>query len=116
MDDTLRFLRFRFVLLNAAILSPAVLPAQSLEGVAVPCKGQIISRIEVSSKPPFEIKGSKMQRRLTKELTSIHATTNPDVIGRFLALKPGMPCTELRRLESERKPAMAALVRSLGPL
>jgi hypothetical protein len=102
VDDTLRFLRFQFVLLNAAILSPAVLPAQSLEGVVVPCKGQIISRIEVSSKPPFEIKGSKMQRRLTRQLTSIHATTNPDVIERFLALKPGMPCIELRRLESER--------------
>lgn len=68
----------------------------------MPCKGQIISRIEVSSKPPFEIKGSKMQKRLIHELTAIHATTNPDVIARFLALKPGMPCKELRRVESER--------------
>lgn len=68
----------------------------------MPCKGQIISRIEVSSKPPFELKGSKMQRRLVHQLTEIHATTNPDVVRRFLALKPGMACNELRRLESER--------------
>lgn len=68
----------------------------------MPCKGQIISRIEVSSKPPFELKGSKMQRRLIHQLTEIHATTNPDVIARFMALKPGMACNELRRLESER--------------
>jgi hypothetical protein len=102
VDDTLRSVRFRFLLLNATILSPAVLHAQSLEGVAVPCKGQIINRIEVSTRPPFELKGSKMQRRLLHELTELHATTNPRVITRYLALQPGMPCTELRRLESER--------------
>ncbi len=43
-----------------------------------------------------------MQRRLFRELTSIHSTTNPEVITRFLALRPGMACNELRRLESER--------------
>lgn len=68
----------------------------------MPCKGQIISRIEVSAKPPFETKGSKLQRRLTHQLTAIHATTNPQVVLRFLALQPGMACSELRRLESER--------------
>ncbi len=89
-------------MLNLAIVSPAVLVAQSLEGVSVPCKGQIISRIDIDTRPPFEIKGSKLQKRLTRQLTQIHATTNPEVIRRFLALKPGMGCDELRRLESER--------------
>jgi len=84
------------------MLSPAVLVAQSLGGVAVPCKGQIISRIEISSMPPFDAKGSGMQRRLARDLTAIHATTNAGVVGRFLALKAGMVCDELRRLESER--------------
>jgi len=56
----------------------------------------------VSTKPPFDIKGSKLQRRLAHQLTALHATTNPDVIDRFLALRPGMACNELRRLESER--------------
>ncbi|MEO5905072.1 MAG: hypothetical protein ABIQ55_13740 [Gemmatimonadaceae bacterium] len=102
MIDTLRSLRIRFFLFNAAMLSPAALVAQSLGGVAVPCKGQIISRIEVSTRPPFEIRGSRFQRRLTRQLTELHATTNPEVIDRFLALRPGMACSELRRVESER--------------
>ncbi len=92
----------RLLLFNMATVSPAVLVAQSLEGVAVPCKGQIISRIDVTTKPPFEVRGSKVLRRLTHELTQIHATTNPAVIRRFLALRPGMACDELRRLDSER--------------
>ncbi len=41
-------------------------------------------------------------RRVTRELTELHATTNPEVIRRFLALKAGMKCDELRRVESER--------------
>ena len=68
----------------------------------MPCKGQIISRIEINSKPPFDSKGSKFQRRLKNKLTLVHSTTNPDVVARFLALRPGMACSELRRLESER--------------
>ena len=68
----------------------------------MPCKGQTISRIEISARPPFELKGSGFQRRLARQLTDVHATTNPDVIARFLVLKPGMACNELRRLESER--------------
>jgi hypothetical protein len=62
----------------------------------------MISRIEVSARPPFEVKGSGYQRRMARQLTEMHATTNPDVITRFLALKPGMPCSDLRRVESER--------------
>lgn len=89
-------------MVNVVVLSPAMLRAQSLEGIAVPCKGQIISRVDVSTRPPFEIKGSKVQRRITRQLTALHATTNPDVIRRFLALREGMECDELRRLESER--------------
>jgi hypothetical protein len=68
----------------------------------VPCKGQIISRIEVSARPPFEVKGSGFQRRIARQLTEVHSTTNPEVISRFLALRAGMACDELRRQESER--------------
>jgi hypothetical protein len=76
--------------------------AQSLETLPVACKGQIVSRIEVHTRPPFEIRGSKMQQRLARQITALHATTNPEIIRRFLALSPGRPCTELRRSESER--------------
>ena len=85
-----------------ALARPAILTAQSVEPLPVACKGQIISRIEVHTRPPFDLSGSKVQQRLARRLTDLHATTNPDIIGRFLALAPGEPCTELRRSESER--------------
>ena len=93
---------FNFLLATSALAAPGIAVAQSLGAEPVPCKGQTISRIEVSARPPFEVKGSGYQHRLARQLTSLHATTNPDVITRFLALKPGMPCSELRRQESER--------------
>ena len=73
-----------------------------MEALPVACKGQIITRIEVHTRPPFEITGSKVQQRLARRITQLHATTNPEIIRRFLALQPGEPCTELRRSESER--------------
>jgi hypothetical protein len=102
VDDTLRSLRFNFVLATSALAVPGVAAAQSVGSLSVPCKGQPISRIEVSARPPFEVKGTGFQHRLARQLTDVHATTNPDVITRFLALKPGMACDELRRKESER--------------
>lgn len=102
VDDKVRSLSFGWAIIVAAAAPCAALHAQSLEATAVPCKGQIISRIEVSARPPFEVQGSGLQQRLSRQLTVLHSTTNPDVIGRFLALRPGMACTELRRLESER--------------
>lgn len=68
----------------------------------MPCKGQIISRIDISARPPFEVKGSGFQRQIARKLGELHATTNPNVVSRFLALRTGMACNELRRLESER--------------
>ena len=100
--DKLSSLGFRWAVVGALATPCATLRAQSLEGTAVPCKGQVISRIEVSARPPFEVKGSSLQRRLARQLTAMHATTNPEVILRFLALRPGMACSEVRRLESER--------------
>jgi hypothetical protein len=102
VDDKLKSLGFGWAIVASVVAPCAALHAQSLEGVSVPCKGQIISRIEVSARPPFEVKGSSLQRRLARQLTALHSTTNPDVISRFLALRPGMACSELRRLESER--------------
>ena len=102
MDDKLKSLGFGWAI-AAAVAAPCVaVRAQSLEGAPVPCKGQIISRVEVSARPPFEVRGSSLQRRLARQLVAVHSTTNPEVILRFLALKTGMACSELRRLESER--------------
>ncbi len=98
----MRSLGFGFLIFPAALSSAAALQAQSLEGTPVPCKGQMISRIEITSRPPFDVKGAGVQQRLARQLTDLHATTNPEVILRFLALQTGMACNELRRVESER--------------
>ena len=100
--DKVKILQYGCATLCATFAPSAALVAQSLEATPVPCKGQIISRIDVSARPPFEVRGSSLQRRIARQLTEVHSTTNPNVITRFLALQPGMPCTELRRLESER--------------
>jgi len=98
----LKALGIGFLSLSATVALPAVLPAQSLEGGPVPCKGQRVSRIEVYARPPFEVRGSRMQQRLARQLAQVHRTTNTDVIRRFLPLREGDPCTELRRSEGER--------------
>jgi hypothetical protein len=102
VDVTLKSLRVGLALLPLALSRPGILTAQSVDSLPVACKGQIITRIEVHTRPPFELSGSKVQQRLARRITQLHATTNPDIIRRFLALEPGEPCTELRRSESER--------------
>ena len=102
VDDKLRSLGLGLAVIATVVAPRATIHAQSLEATPTPCKGQIISRIDVSARPPFEVKGSSMQRRLARQLTALHSTTNPEVILRFLALRTGMACSELRRLESER--------------
>ena len=99
--DTMRSL-IGMVAVGVALARPLVLTAQSLEALPAACKGQIVSRIEVHTRPPFEIGGSKLQQRVARQVTALHATTNPEIIRRFLRLKPGEPCTELERSESER--------------
>ena len=101
VEDTVKSC-IRLVAAAVAVWHPLILTGQSSEPQPVACKGQIVSRIEVHTRPPFEIGGSKMQQRLARQVTALHATTNPEIIQRFLALKPGEPCTELRRSESER--------------
>lgn len=101
MGDTLRA-PIVLVALSLALARPYPVYGQSVELVPVACKGQKISRIEIHTRPPFEITGSQVQQRLAREVTALHATTSPEIIRRFLALEPGEPCTELRRSESER--------------
>jgi hypothetical protein len=60
-----------------------------------------VSRIDVHTRPPFEIGGSKMAQRLARQVTALHATTSPEIIRRF-SPHPGESCTELKRSESER--------------
>lgn len=76
--------------------------AQSLAGAPVPCKGEVVTRIEIDPNPPFRVTGERVWHRLGRLAAQQHVTTKASVIRRFLALQVGDRCTELRRTESER--------------
>ena len=71
-------------------------------GVAVKCDGQIISDIQVQTRPPYYPRHGKWWESPIGILSSIHTNTKPDVVRRFLIVAPGQPCEERRRSESER--------------
>ncbi len=75
---------------------------QSLAGVPVPCKGEVVTRIEIDPSPPFRVTGDTVWQRAGRLAAKQHVTTKASVIRRFLALQVGDSCTELRRTESER--------------
>jgi len=75
---------------------------QSLSGLPVTCKGEIISRIDIDASPPFRITGSSIWKRVGRFAAKEHYTTRETVIRRYLALQLGDKCTEVRRAESER--------------
>lgn len=66
------------------------------------CAGQVISRIEVQTYPPFDSGGSSFAARVAHLATSLHSTTRASVVRRYLALQVGDKCNEFRRRESER--------------
>lgn len=68
---------------------------------AAPCLGQRIDEVVIYSSAPT----AALFRRvpvMANLVAAVHTTTHPDVIRRFLLLKVGDSCTELRRADSER--------------
>ncbi|MGI9076182.1 MAG: hypothetical protein ACR2G6_02490 [Gemmatimonadaceae bacterium] len=72
------------------------------EGEKAVCNGQIISDIEINTRPPYEPKHKKWWTIPIRLANSLHATTDESVIRRYLILERGMQCSEFRRAESER--------------
>lgn len=68
---------------------------------AVACNGQRVSDIVVHSFAPT-IAALRSVPVLADIVRSVHATTRPDLIRRYLLMSRGDQCTELRRSESER--------------
>lgn len=85
-----------------AAASATVAQAQSLSGPPVTCKGERISRIDVDRNPPFRINGNNVWQRAGRFAAREHVTTQDWIVRRYLALREGDACTELRRGESER--------------
>ena len=89
-----------------AIASLALLASASTAlaqaGNAVKCAGQIISDIQVQTRPPYYPRHGKWWESPIGILSSLHANTKPDVVRRFLIVEPGQACDDRRRSESER--------------
>jgi hypothetical protein len=68
---------------------------------SVPCAGQRIDAVIVRSSAPTAAALRRIAL-LAAAVSAIHVTTNTEVIRRFVLLRPGDSCDELRRAESER--------------
>ena len=68
----------------------------------VPCNGQTISEIRIVTQPPEYGSIFARWRFLRNSVARLHVTTREEVIRRFLLLKDGDACRELRRSETER--------------
>lgn len=68
--------------------------------VRVPCRGQRIEAITITSRAPT-VSGVRRVPVLSEVAAAVHTTTQPDVISRFLLLHAGDRCSERRRVESE---------------
>ena len=67
----------------------------------VPCVGQLIEQIVIYAEAP-SVAALRRVPIVAKLAQTMHVTTQPDVIDRFLLFRPGERCSELRRAESER--------------
>ena len=76
------------------VLSPSGRPA-------VACNGQRVDQIIIYAEAPSVDKLRRVPV-IARMARTLHVTTNPDVIRRFVLLDEGEPCSELRRAESER--------------
>src|SRR3954471_7109826 len=68
---------------------------------AVACNGQRVNDIVIHSFAPT-IAALRSVPVLADVVRSVHTTTRPDLVRRYLLLSRGDRCTELRRAESER--------------
>ena len=90
----------RFVVCGATLLLAAGrLAAQ--DTATVICTGQRIGDIVIHSSAPTVALLRKIPL-LADVATAVHTTTQPNIIRRFLLLREGDTCDELRRAESER--------------
>jgi hypothetical protein len=91
---------------QTGVTSTQAMPARGAtryyQQAAKACEGHIVSAIDVRPQPPYFAGLTGQWRWVARRLNSLHATTRPSVIRRFLALHVGQPCTAIRLEESER--------------
>lgn len=80
------------VLLLAAALRPA----------AAQCDGRVVSAIDITSRPPLFLQVPRLLRPLARGAGLEQTTTVADVIGDFLLVHVGQPCSAVAVAESQR--------------
>lgn len=66
------------------------------------CAGQPISDIVIITQPPFNERLPQDLEWVRRTVRRMHVNTQDEVVRRFLLLKPGDPCNQIKRAESER--------------
>ncbi|HJQ22157.1 MAG TPA: hypothetical protein VJ867_17600 [Gemmatimonadaceae bacterium] len=90
----------RAVCVGVFALAARLLHAQAPAGL-VPCRGQRIDSIAITTEAPT-VTGLRRVPVVGDVVREAHVVTRPDVVRRFLLLRVGDRCRELRRAESER--------------
>ncbi|HUF30233.1 MAG TPA: hypothetical protein VMM77_06170 [Gemmatimonadaceae bacterium] len=92
----------RALVLGVLVLAGAEARAQDTLEVPVLCNGQTITDVQVRTRPPFAPRDVPWYRAPLRVLQAMHTTTRPSVVKRYILMRAGDPCVELRRRETER--------------
>jgi len=84
--------------LSSQVPAPTIAPSGRQ---VVPCIGQTIEQVTVYTEAP-SVASLRRVPVVARIARTMHETTQPDVVERFLLFKAGDRCQELRRSESER--------------
>ena len=84
---------------TVGLLAPRALAAQEPRNW---CEGRRITRIIVSTLPPYPDAFLRRWEPLIDAIHFLHATTRPQVVRRYLVFQTGEMCSSLRLAESER--------------
>ena len=83
----------------AGLLAPRAQEAQEPRNW---CDGRRITRIIVSTHPPYPDALLRRWEPIVEAIHFLHATTRPQVVRRYLVFRTGETCSSLRLAESER--------------
>jgi hypothetical protein len=94
----------RATLLTLGLMTalPPAAAGQEPTAVLDPCDGRRVSEVVITTRDPSFLAVPRSLRPLARGVGLHHTTSKPQVIGHFLLLEEGAPCTERQREESER--------------
>jgi hypothetical protein len=86
----------------SALALPAGVVAQDPEPALAPCDGRRVTEVVITPADPSFLSFPQRLRPLARGVGLHHTTSRKEMIGRFVLLEAGEPCTERQRAESER--------------